>query len=257
MRIKPHRTISTLLLIAALVALLSVLAFFQYRWLGQISVAERQTMQTNLRTQGRVFQEEINKDIVNAGSHIRMSLAEYRERSWDALIERFSRWKETAAYPGLIKTVYMAQLREGQFDLMRVDEAGKRLEPVQWPENFGDIRKRFAPPQRAYANTNERREMERKEEERGIGSLIEHGYVSEDAPALVRFLVEFEKMGEPANNAERERIRMNTVAMLQESPLAIIALDMDYVRQVFLPTLFRQRFTVDGVLDYEMSVVFR
>jgi signal transduction histidine kinase len=253
MRIKP--TVSTLLLIGALIALLSVLAFFQYRWLGQISVAERQTMQTNLRTQGRGLQEEINKEIINAASRIRMSLTQYRERSWDELIERYSRWKETAVYPGLIKTVYVAQLRDGQFDLRRVDETAKRLEPAEWPASFADIQRRFTPSQRAYANASERREMEHKEEERSIGSLVEHGYVSEEGPALVRFLVEFEKMEEPRDNAERERIRMNTIAMLEESPLAIVALDMDYVRQVFLPALFKQRFTVDGVLDYEMNVV--
>jgi signal transduction histidine kinase len=214
-------------------------------------------MQTNLRTQGRGLQEEINKEIVNAGSRIRMSLTQYRERSWDELIERYSRWKETAVYPGLIKAVYVAQLRDGQFDLMRIDETAKRLEPAEWPASFADIRRRFTPSQRAYANSVERREIEHKEEERSIGSLIEHGYISEEGPALVRFLVEFEKMEEPKDNAERERIRMNTVAMLEESPLAIIALDMDYARQVFLPALFRQRFTVDGVLDYEMNVVFK
>ena len=258
MRIKPPRSLSTLLLIGALVALVSVLAFLQYRWLGRISVAERQTMQTNLRSQGRGLQEEINKEIINAASRIRMSLTEYRSRSWDEMIERFSRWKETAVYPGLIKTVFVAQLREGQFDLMRVDETAKRLERSEWPESLADIRRRFAPPQRAYANTSERREMEHKEEEeRSIGSLIEHGYVSEEGAALVRFLIEVEKMEEPRDNAERERVRMNTIAMLQESPLAIIALDMDYVRQFFLPALFRQRFTADGVLDYEMNVVFR
>ena len=257
MRIEPRKTLSTLLVIGALVSLLSVFAYLQYRWLGQISVAERQTMQTNLRTQGRVFQEEINKEITNAVSRINMSLYEYHKKQWDELSGRYARWKETAAYPGLIKTVFVAQLHERQFELMRFNDSGKRLEPVDWPTSFADIRKRFTPAQRAYANANERREMEHKEEERSIGSLIEHGYISEDGPALVRFLVEFQKMEEPKDNAERGRIRMNMIAMLQESPLAIISLDMDYIRQTFLPGLFKQRFTVDGALDYEMNVVFR
>jgi signal transduction histidine kinase len=257
MRVEPRRTLSTLLLIGTLIALLSVLAYLQYRWLGQISVAERQTMQTNLRSQGRGLQEEINKEIINAGSRIRMSLDEYHNKKWDELIERYSRWKQTATYPGLIKTLFIAQLREGHFDLIRLNEAAKRFEPAEWPENFTDIRKRFTPLQRAYANVNERREMEHKEEERSIGSLIEHGYVSEEGAALAQFLVEFQKMEEPKDNAERERIRMNMIAMLQESPLALIALDMDYIRQTFLPALFKQRFTVDGALDYEMNVVFR
>src|SRR5215468_4692457 len=104
MRIEPRRTLFTLLLIGALVSLLSVLAYLQYRWLGQISVAERQTMQTNLRSQGRVFQEEINKEIINAVSRIRMSIDEYHQKKWDELSERYTRSKDTANYPGLIKT---------------------------------------------------------------------------------------------------------------------------------------------------------
>src|SRR5215813_3868987 len=174
MRIEPRRTLPTLLLIGGLVALLSILAYLQYRWLGRISVAERQTMQANLRTQGRVFQEEINKEIINAVSRIKMSLDEYHQKKWDELSERYTRWRETATYPGLIKTVFIAQLREGQFEIMRLDDAGKRLEPTEWPVAFADIQRRFTPAQRAYATVNERREMEHKEEERSIGSLIEH-----------------------------------------------------------------------------------
>ena len=63
MRRQGNKTLLTLLLIGGLVALLTVLAVFQFQWLGQISVAERQTMQTNLRSQGRGLQEEINKEL--------------------------------------------------------------------------------------------------------------------------------------------------------------------------------------------------
>ena len=112
MRSKAHRASLTLLLIGVLVALLGLLAVLQYKWLGQISVAERQTMQTNLRIQGRGLQEEINKEIELASSRVRMSLADYRKDSWAELIERYSRWKANTTYPGLIKSVYVPALTE-------------------------------------------------------------------------------------------------------------------------------------------------
>src|SRR6266571_6992204 len=99
MRLKPYKPSMTPLLIIVLVALLTVLAILQYRWLGQISIAERQTMQTNLRNQARGLQEEINGEIDKAGSRLRMSAASLRNESWDELIERYARWKNTAAYP--------------------------------------------------------------------------------------------------------------------------------------------------------------
>ena len=190
----------TLLLIGVLVALLGLLAALQYKWLGQISVAERQTMQTNLRTQGQALQEEINKEIELAGSRIRMSRVDYRKDSWDELIERYSRWKANATYPGLIKSLFLARAdRDGQFNLTVLDESAKRPEPAGWPDGFADIRKRFAPMRRGYGYTTERQERKEKEEDRSIGSLIEHGYIAEDIPAMVRFLVEFERMEEPKN----------------------------------------------------------
>ena len=141
MRFKAHRASLTLLLIGVLVALLGLLAVLQYKWLGQISVAERQTMQTNLRTQGRGLQEEINKAIELAGSRVRMSLSDYRKDSWGELIERYSRWKANTTYPGLIKSVYLARADgDGQFNLMILDESAKRLEPSAWPDSFADIR---------------------------------------------------------------------------------------------------------------------
>jgi signal transduction histidine kinase len=44
---------------------------------------------------------------------------------------------------------------------------------------------------------------------------------------------------------------------LEQSPLAILVLDLDYMKQVFIPALFKRRFTVDGALDYDLSVVYR
>jgi len=258
MRFKAHRASLTLLLIGVLVALLGLLAVLQYKWLGQISVAERQTMQTNLRTQGRALQEEINKEIELAGSRVRMSLADYRKDSWGELIERYSRWKSNTTYPGLIKSVYLARADgDGQFNLMMLDESAKRLEPAGWPDSFADIRRRFAPMRRSYGSATERQERKEREEVRSIGSLIEHGYVAEDIPAVVRFLVEFERLEEPKNPAERERLKAETIETIEQSPLAIIVLDLDYLRQVFIPALFKQRFTADGSLDYDLAFVYR
>jgi len=129
--------------------------------------------------------------------------------------------------------------------------------PTGWPAEFTDIRKRFFPLRRSDGHFSERREKEEKEADRSLGSLVEHGYVSEEGPALVRFLVEFERAEEPKERTERELMRKEAVATLQEMPLAIIVLDAEYIKQVFLPALFKRRFTIDGALDYDMNVVYR
>lgn len=252
-----HRPSFTLLLIGSLVALLAVLAIRQYQWLGQISVAERQTMQTNLRNQARGLQEELNKEIDLASSRFRISADDFRKDSWDELIERYARWKATATYPGLIKSLFLARVeRDEQFNLMQFDESTKRFTAVDWPESFADIRKRFGPSRRAEGNELERREV-RKREERGVGSLIEHGYIAESVPAAVRFAVQLEKREEPKDAAALERMRSEMLNILERSPLAIIVLDLDYMKQVFIPALFKRRFAVEGSLDYDLAIVYR
>ena len=257
MRLKPYKPSMTVLLIAVLVALLTVLAILQYRWLGQISIAERQTMQTNLRNQARGLQEEINLEIDKFGSRLRMSDASLRSESWDELAERFSRWKDSAAYPGLIKNLFLAHIdRDGQFDLLQLDDSVKHFKPILWPENFADIRSRFEPKRFSAGSESERREAG-PTAGREIGPMIEHGYLAEDIPAIARFTVELETMQGSDNQEARRRVGPETINVFLRSPLAIAVLDIDYIKQVFIPALFKRRFTVDGSLDYDMAIVYR
>src|SRR6185369_14508314 len=128
---------------------------------------------------------------------------------------------------------------------------------AEWPSSFDDIRRRFSGQRRLALGTLERKEPKKEEEQRSIGSLIEHGYFDENIPAMVRFLVDLERHSEPKNDAEREQRRFETIELIRQAPMTIIVFDMDYIRQVFLPLLFKKRFTIEGNLDYEMSIAFR
>jgi len=257
MRVNLYKPSMTVILIGVLVALLALLAILQYRWLGQISIAERQTMQTNLRNQARGLEEEINKEIDQAGSRLRMSAASLRSQSWDELAERYARWKNAATYPGLIKALFLTHVdRDGHFDLLQLDESSKQFKPTSWPESFSDIRSRFEPSHISSGDERERREPG-PFASREFGSLIEHGYTVESIPAVVRFTVELETLQGPNNQEARRRLGPEMINEFLRAPLAIAELDIDYIKQVVVPTLFQRRFTVDGSLDYDMAIVYR
>jgi signal transduction histidine kinase len=249
-RLRAHKQSYTLPLIAALVVLLTLLAVLQYQWLGQISEGERQTMQTNLRTRARGFQEEFNQEVDRACLRVRMDSDDLHKDDWKELSERVERWKATATYPGLVKNRYLARGgREGQIDLLKFDETVKRFKPVEWPSTFVELRRRFEP--RATVVT--------AESERRLGSMVEHGYISEDIPAVVHFIPARERV-EP-NDHEREPVREFELSKekrsFSEVGLTISELDLDHIKQVVIPSLFKPRFTVDGALDYDLSVVYR
>jgi two-component system sensor histidine kinase SenX3 len=257
MRMNLYKPSMTVILIGVLVALLALLAILQYRWLGQISIAERQTMQTNLRNQARGLQEEINKEVDQAGSRLRMSAASLRTESWDELAERYARWKNAATYPGLIKALFLTHVdRDGHFNLLQLDESSKQFRPTSWPENFSGIRSRFEPSHISSGDERERREPG-PFASREFGSLIEHGYTVESIPAIVRFTVELETIQGPNPQEARRRLGPEMINEFLRAPLAIAVLDIDYIKQVAVPTLFQRRFTVDGSLDYDMAIVYR
>lgn len=238
--------------------MLALLAFLQYRWLGQISVAERLTMQTYLRNQTRALQEEMSVEIEHATSPLSVNLDELRRDSWAGLIERYDHWKSTTRYPGLIMNVDIARVdADNRFSLATMNDSTKQFDSMEWPANLEDIRRRFEPTRRTYVDETERQAKERREEVNRVGSMIEHGYIAEEIPAIVRFAVDLKHVAEPRNPEAREPVKAEMTELLHQSPVVIIILDQDYMKQVFIPDLFRRRFTADGSLDYEVAVVYR
>ena len=54
------------LLATALAALLALLAFLQYRWLGQVSEGERQRLKATLEARARDFARDFDREVTRA-----------------------------------------------------------------------------------------------------------------------------------------------------------------------------------------------
>ena len=55
-----------IVLVAALIALLPLLAVLQFRWLGEVSRAERERMQASLKTAVTNFSQDFDREITRA-----------------------------------------------------------------------------------------------------------------------------------------------------------------------------------------------
>jgi signal transduction histidine kinase len=243
--IKVQKRPYTLLLIIALALLLALLAFLQYQWLGRISAGERQIMQTNLRTRANALREEITSEVDKASSRFQINAAELDDVALGKLTSGYREWKNTAAFPGLIKNLFAARKEESELGgLLRLDEATGRFEPVDWPAEFSQFRSRFG-SREGFFNSDTRRML---------GSLMEHGYVEEEVPAIVRLIVDLQRQDETMT-AVRER-EEEPLPGKRQAGVAIVALDLDYIRLVMIPRLAMRRLAVDGVLDYDIKLVY-
>lgn len=130
---------------AAALALLLLLAFLQYQWIGQLSAAEHERLQIHLRAALFRFTQEFNGEI----GRVLFTLAAVRPsppgRELADLAERYQAWRESAAHPELVRGFYVTRGGpEGLDALLTYDPSGLRFVPAQWPERFGALRARLA-----------------------------------------------------------------------------------------------------------------
>ena len=155
--LKRNKSSYTLALTGALAALLVLLAVLQYRWLGQVSVGERQILQTSLRNRTVDFQQEFNRELGRARSAFEIGPEGMRNQSSGQLAERYDKWNATAPYPALIKHIFLAEPVDEveRPRLMRFNERTRQLEASDWATTFPDLRERSKSGDQSTAHIDE------------------------------------------------------------------------------------------------------
>ncbi len=124
---------------AILLILLAALATFQYRWLGEVSEAERERMRASLRTRASEFTQEFDGELTRIYVAFRVDGDRLDADPAAALGDAYARWQSSATRPGLVRGVYLA---EGQAldaaQLRRFDPDRRVLESAQWPPDIAD-----------------------------------------------------------------------------------------------------------------------
>jgi signal transduction histidine kinase len=123
-----------------LLPLLAILAWLQFRWTGEVSVAEQQRMQASLQSSVRRFTGDIDEELALLYRGFRGGREELRERNTDRTVaERFEQYLQHANYPELVGAIYVADVDGG---LSKLDEAGA-LVPSEWPPNLERVREQL------------------------------------------------------------------------------------------------------------------
>ena len=117
MRLKLPSTLTVLT--SVLVVLLPALALLQYRWVGQVSDAERERMQRTLRVAAAQFREAFDDEIGGALTSLRVDATTVRENAWYRYRERYADWADGAEHPGIIADVFLVDAENGTVRLRR------------------------------------------------------------------------------------------------------------------------------------------
>ena len=92
---------------AALLGLIALLATLQYKWLGQISGAERERMTSTLNQRANGFAQDVDREVTRAYLLFQLDPMHPEQGPAAGLLARYDRWQATARFPRMIKDVYL------------------------------------------------------------------------------------------------------------------------------------------------------
>lgn len=227
---------------AAMFGLMALLATLQYRWLGQISSAERERMGAMLNTRATAFAQDFDREMTRAYLLFQSDAAVAGNHA-TRMATRYDRWQATARFPRMIGAIYVVGRSDASATIERYDPATRFIVPAEWPENLQPLKAQAVRPHEVPAN----------------GALVMRPAIPpilEDVPAIVvpTPVVFFSQVNEhPVDMKLRVESALRFAPRLSYT---VLVLDRDYIVKEMLPSIAQQHFrgAGDGV-DYELAVV--
>src|SRR5688572_30570079 len=218
-------------LTALLVVLLPVLAFMQYRWVGQVSEASRERMQRNLQTAADQFRESFDREVLRAGLELQVGPATAREGFSDRYSEAYSAWFNSADHPQIVAEVFVVDAASGQLRLRRWNANTHVFELSLWPAALGKWRPQF---ERAYA-----------EARAGVQPDLTDAFNDDESFIVMGLRGNFGPRNQPSEDGP------STPAF----GFTVIELDMSYLRGQMIPALAERHFIAPESDVYRVAVV--
>jgi signal transduction histidine kinase len=130
-RAPPWQLMAGVVLTGVLVAL----ATLQYRWLGEVSEAERGRMRESLRVRAADFTQDFDRELTRIYIAFQFDPDALDRDPGAAMGAALDKAQAPAAGPGLIKDVFLFEAQGPRANLLqRFDAATRALQPVEWPQ---------------------------------------------------------------------------------------------------------------------------
>jgi signal transduction histidine kinase len=116
---------------AALLVLLATLATVQYRWLGDVSDAERERLRASLRTRATEFANDIDREVSNLFATFHVAGEPFDRDPAGTLADAYARALKAGSDQSLVKAVYVVGVSTGQhWTVQQLDLANRALKPA-------------------------------------------------------------------------------------------------------------------------------
>lgn len=210
------------LAVGAMVGLCCLLGVLQYRWIGEVSVAERERLQRTLQGSLVRVSHDFNEEISV------LSRAMMRGEDGD-YVARLMAWEESGRHTGMLREAFVARPEAGEMRLERLNPRTGKAEPASWPKHWEAMRERM---------------RERVAGERGRGGVADRGELT---------LIDL-----PRFRGERwERGEQRGVGSPREQEWVLLEMDAQFLATVLVPELLARHLGEPSAAEYRHSVSAR
>jgi signal transduction histidine kinase len=224
---------------AVLLVLLATLATLQYRWLGEVSNAERDRMRAGLRTRTSEFTQEFDAQLTRAYVAFYVDGDRIESDPASALAGAHTRWRASASVPDLVKAIYLIEgTRFDAAHVRRLDPERRQLDPIPWP------------PDVLASLTRSHQFLPRVRGAGGPGTLLLADAVDSRIPALIVAVPFIKRLG----SDQELTVKADTALPVR---VIVVTLDAERLQRQILEPLVTKYFGERGVSEYVVTVVRR
>jgi signal transduction histidine kinase len=221
-----------LVAVILMIAVVSILAVYQFRWTGEISRTEQARLRNSLTTSLRNFDQEFSYDFQQLCESFELD----PEADPAAVESRLSRqqaaWKRTSAHSEFVEALYiLKESRTGAPALESFDPTEDRFRDASWPQALESLREFLKERSELLSSVTDDRE-----------AVYYPWTFFGGAPALVRPIFQVERGARDSGSGVR------AIGVL------IVVLNRDYLERVYLPDLVDRDFGAPGQRSFVVSV---
>ncbi len=237
---------SSWLLAAGLLTLLLILASLQYRWLDEVSRADRDKSRDLLQAAVSRFAEDFDRELTRAFLYFQPYAG---SRDLQGFAEKYQRWQTYAPFPELVRDLYLARRGAGgALEAGRFDPDDGAFVPAPWPAELEQLHRRLV--------------AERRRPRRGEppGRPAGHQILADEVPALILPMFGGGPGGGFPGGGPGGPHRPGDGRPGGPPPpggrgLVIVLLDLDIIRDVILPQLSERHLNGGDGTEYRARVV--
>lgn len=122
--------------------LLPLLAVLQYRWIGEVSAAERDRLESSLRVASDHFASDFDAELTRLANSFQIRDG-YPENA-APVVERYQTWSDTSPYPRIIRNLYLLKTNPtGDPELNKIDLESGEMTAASLSKELRNIQNRF------------------------------------------------------------------------------------------------------------------